>query len=72
MSGLAQEEDDSTEIQVGKLTKAIQQFQARVMELEIQPVSSTPQEVCDQREEASRNVVERIRALALECNKISD
>jgi hypothetical protein len=42
------------------------------MELELQVVSSTPQEVCDQREEAAKNVVERIRALTLECKKLSD
>jgi hypothetical protein len=70
VSGLAQEEEESTEIQVGKLAEAIQQLQARVMELEIQAVSSTPQEVRDQREEAARNAVERIRALASECKTI--
>jgi hypothetical protein len=72
VSGLAQEEEESTEIQVGKLAEAIQQLQARVMELEIQAVSSTLQEVRDQREEAARNAVERIRALASECKKLSD
>jgi hypothetical protein len=41
MSGLAQEEEESVEIQVGKLTKAIQQLQARVIELKIQAVMST-------------------------------
>jgi trimethylamine:corrinoid methyltransferase-like protein len=45
VSGLAQEEEESTEIQVGKLVEAIQQLQARVTELELQAVSSTPQEV---------------------------
>jgi hypothetical protein len=35
-------------------------------------VSSTPQEVCDQREEAAKNAVERIRALTSECKKLSD
>jgi hypothetical protein len=34
MPGLAQMEEDITERQVGKLAKAIQQFQARVAELE--------------------------------------
>jgi hypothetical protein len=72
VSGLKQEEEDSTEIQVGKLTEAIQQLQERVMELEIQVVSSTLQEVHDQREESSRNTVERIRALTSECKKLSD
>jgi hypothetical protein len=68
--GLAQEEEESDKIQVGKLTEAIQQLQARVMELELQEVPSTPQEVHDQREEAAKNAVERIRALALECKTI--
>jgi hypothetical protein len=35
VSGLAQEEEESAEIQVGKLVEAIQHLQTRVMELEI-------------------------------------
>jgi hypothetical protein len=50
-------EEETTEIQVGKLTKAIQQLQARVAELELQAVPSTPQEVQDQREEIARSTV---------------
>jgi chromosome segregation ATPase len=42
MSGLAQMEEETTESQVGKLVEAIQQLQARVAELELQAVSSTP------------------------------
>jgi uncharacterized protein YoxC len=72
MSGLAQEESESIEMQVGKLVEAIQQLQARVAELEIQEVPSTLQEVWDQREETARSAVERIRALASECKKLSD
>jgi monomeric isocitrate dehydrogenase len=72
MLGLTQEEPESVEIQVGKLTEAIQQLQAKIKELEIQEVPSTPQEVHDQREEAAKNAVERIRALASECKKPSD
>jgi trimethylamine:corrinoid methyltransferase-like protein len=72
MSGLAQEEPESIEMQVGKLVEAIQQLQAWIMELELQAVSSTPQEVRDQREEATRNIVERIRALASECKQLSN
>jgi hypothetical protein len=60
---LAQEEPESIEMEVGKLVEAIQQLQARVMELEIQTVPNTLQEVHDQREEAARNAVGRIRAL---------
>jgi hypothetical protein len=62
--GLAQEEPESTEMEVGKLAEAIQQLQARVMELEIQIVPNTPQEVHNQREEVVRNAVGRIRELA--------
>jgi hypothetical protein len=65
-------EEETTESQVGKLVEAIQQLQARVVELEIQAVPSTPQEVRDQREETTRSAVERIRALASECKKLSD
>jgi hypothetical protein len=66
MPGLAQEEHESVEVQVVKLTEAIQQLQARIEELEVQEVPSTPQEVRDQREEAAKNAVIRIRALASE------
>jgi hypothetical protein len=71
VSGLAQIEEDTVESQVEKLVEAIQQLQARVVELELQAVPSTPQEVRDQREETARSTVERIKALALECKKLS-
>jgi hypothetical protein len=41
MPGLAQEENEAVEVQVTKLVEAIQQLQARVMELELQAVPST-------------------------------
>jgi hypothetical protein len=41
VSGLAHMEEETVESQVGKLAKAIQQLQARVVELELQAVSST-------------------------------
>jgi hypothetical protein len=59
-------------MKLGKLVKAIQQLQAWIMELELQEVPSTLQEVRDQREEASRNAVERIRSFALECKQMSN
>jgi hypothetical protein len=40
--------------------------------LEIQAVPSTPQEVHNQREEAAKSTVERIRSLASECKQLSD
>jgi UTP:GlnB (protein PII) uridylyltransferase len=45
VSGLAQTEEETTEIQVGKLVESIQQLQARVVEVELQVVPNTPQEV---------------------------
>jgi trimethylamine:corrinoid methyltransferase-like protein len=72
VSGLAQEEQESVEIQVGKLVEAIQQLQAWVTELDLQAVPSTPQEVRDQREEATKSAVGRIKVLTLECKKLSD
>jgi hypothetical protein len=57
-------EEEISESQVGKLTTTIQQLQERVAELELQAVSSTPQEVRYQREETVRSAVEIIRALA--------
>jgi hypothetical protein len=57
---------------VGNISKAIQLLQARLKDLELQEVSSTPQEVCDQREEIAKSVVERFRELNLKCKKLSD
>lgn len=57
---------------MGKLAEAIQQLQARVVELQLQAVSSTPQEVWYQREEIARSAVERIKVLASECKKLSN
>jgi hypothetical protein len=57
---------------VVKLVEAIQHLQVRLMELEIQAMLSTSQEVRDQREEDARNVVERIKTLTSECKQLSD
>jgi hypothetical protein len=38
-------EEETTESQVGKLTESIQQLQARVEEMELKEVLSTPWEV---------------------------
>jgi hypothetical protein len=70
VSGLTQMEEETNESQVGKLVETIQHLQARVVELELQAVSSTPQEVRDHRKENSRSVVERIKALTLECKQL--
>jgi len=72
VSGLAHVEEETIESLVGKLIEAIQQLQARVVELEIQAVSSTLQEVRDQREETIRSAVEKIKVLGLEFNQSSN
>ena len=72
MPGLTQEEQELVEVQVSKLAETIQQLQARITELEVQAVPSTPQEVHNQREEAAKNVVVMIRELASECKQLSD
>jgi hypothetical protein len=59
------------ESQVDKITKDIQQLQERVANLELQAVPSIPQEVRDPREENAQSVVKIIKALALECKKLS-
>ena len=47
VTGLEQMEEHPVERQVGKLSKAIQQLQQRIEELELQVVPSTPREVRD-------------------------
>jgi hypothetical protein len=42
------------------------------MELELQAVPSTLQEVCEQREGVAKSTVERIKILTLECNQLSN
>jgi hypothetical protein len=69
--GLEQMEEEPVENQVGRLAEAIQQLQQRIIELELQTVPSTLQEVRDLREEIAISAVERIKALALECKHIS-
>jgi hypothetical protein len=70
--GSIQEEHEAVEVQVTNLAKAIQQLQVRVAESELQEVPSTLQEVRDEREEATKREVERIRVLASECKQLSD
>jgi hypothetical protein len=65
-------EEDPVESQVGKLVESIQHLQQRIEKLELQEVPSTPQEVRDQREKVARSVVQRIKALALECKQLKN
>jgi hypothetical protein len=50
VTGLEQKREEPFERQVMKLAEVIQQLQQRVVELELQTIPSTPQEVHDQRE----------------------
>jgi hypothetical protein len=53
---------------VVKLIEAIQQLEARITELEVQAIPSTPQEVHYQREESDKNAVARIRPSSQNAN----
>jgi molecular chaperone GrpE (heat shock protein) len=70
--GLEQEEKEHVEAQLEKLVETLLQFQASITKLEARAVSSTPQEVRDQREESSKNIVASIKSLALACKQLSD
>jgi vacuolar-type H+-ATPase subunit D/Vma8 len=48
MTGLEQKAEDRIEHQVMTLAEVIQQIQQRVMDLELQTIPQTPQEVRDQ------------------------
>jgi hypothetical protein len=71
VTGLEQKEEDPIERQVMMLVEVIQQLQQRVMDLELQTIPHTPQEVRDQREITARSTVERIKALTEECKQLS-
>jgi hypothetical protein len=71
VTGLEPKEEDQGESKVVKLVEAIQQLQQRIAYLKLQTIPSTSQEVRDQREETTRGVVHRIKALALECKHLS-
>jgi hypothetical protein len=69
--GLEQKAEEPIECQVMKLAEVIQQLQQRVMELDLQTIPQTPQEVCDQRELNAQSTVERIKTLVAECKQRS-
>jgi hypothetical protein len=50
----------------------IQQLQQRIADLELRTVLETPQDVRPQREATARSAVERLKALAGECKKLSN
>jgi uncharacterized coiled-coil protein SlyX len=49
----------------------IQKLEQRIADLELRAVLETPQEIRDQREIIGRSVVDRLKALALECKQLS-
>jgi hypothetical protein len=57
---------------VNQLIEAIQQLQQRIADLELRIVPETPQDVRDQREATTQSIVERLKALTLECKKLID
>ena len=70
--GLEIQVEDRVTHQVEQLIEAIQQLQQQIADLELFTVPNTPQDVRDQRETTTQSIVERIKALAMECNKLTD
>jgi folate-dependent phosphoribosylglycinamide formyltransferase PurN len=68
ISGLAREGQELVKPQIVKLDETIQQLQTRIIELEVETVPSTLQEVHDQREETAKNTLIRIRSLTSNAN----
>jgi vacuolar-type H+-ATPase subunit I/STV1 len=58
--------------QVAQLEEVIWQLQQHIADLEIRVVPDTPQDVRDQREATARSIVKRLKALTLECKKLTD
>jgi hypothetical protein len=57
--------------QVTQLEEVIQKLQKRIADIELCAVPETPQEIRDQREITSSNIIDKLKALALECKKLS-
>jgi hypothetical protein len=57
--------------QVAQLEEVIQQLQQCITDLELRTVPKTPQEIRDLREATARSAVGRMKALSLECKKLS-
>jgi hypothetical protein len=56
---------------VVQLKEVIQQLHQRIVDLELRTIPKTPQEIIDLREENDRSTVGRMKALSLECKKLS-
>jgi hypothetical protein len=72
VTNLEKKVEEPIEHQVMKLAEFIQQLQQRVMELELQTIPQTPQEVRDQRELDAQSAIERIRKLVAEWKQLSN
>jgi hypothetical protein len=70
--GLETKAEDCVEHQVEQLMEAIQQLHQRIAYVELCRVPNTPWDVRDQREATAQSTVERIKALTMECKKLSD
>jgi hypothetical protein len=71
VTGLEQKAEEPIERQVMKLAEVIQQLQQRVVELELQTIPQTPQEVHNQRELNAQSAFERIKTLVAEFKQLS-
>jgi hypothetical protein len=64
--------EDRVPQQVEQLEEVIPQLQQRIADLELRTVPETPQDVRDQREATTRSAVERLKAITLDCNHLTD
>jgi hypothetical protein len=72
VTGLETKAKDHIDHQIEKLTEAIELLQQRITDFELRTMPDTPQDVRDQIEATAWSAVERIKALAMECKKLSD
>lgn len=64
-------EQETVEEKFARIIQYVRQFQARIVGLEARYMPGTLQEVRDQRAEAIRNSIANLKALAVECKKLS-
>jgi hypothetical protein len=57
---------------VEQLEEVIQKLQHCIIDLELCVVPKTPQEIRNQREVVARNVVDKLKSLALECKHLTN
>jgi hypothetical protein len=64
--------EDRVPQQVVQLEEVIPQLEQRIANLELRTVPETPQDVRDQRQATTRSTVERLKAITLDCNHLTD